>query len=405
MPGFAKRMSKAKTSTIMQVADKARELSKQGRDIISFSIGVPNFLPAHHVYEAAHKAVDGDVGTYLPGRGTEELVKAFVARMADKGLPYSEKEVVVAVGGKHALFHLLFAMLNVGDEVIIPAPYWTSYPDMVEINDGTPKIVPCGPEQNYKLTPAQLEAAITPKTKALLFNNPNNPTGMVYTRDEIKALGDVLEKHDIWVISDDIYDRMIFDGEKFHHLLHTNPALRDRVACVQSISKNYGMPGWRVGMVAGPLPLIAKMLDLNSASITNVNNISMAAATAAFGGPQDFVQESMKSFETRRNIVVEALAHIPGVHCPRPQGAFYAFPDVSKYYGKTHQGEKITDDVALCNLLLERKGLAVVPGSAFGEPRGLRISYSCPEAQLRKGLQLLADFFAEVRKEAGEHAA
>lgn len=395
MPNFARKMQNAKPSAVVQVAEKVGELKKQGRDIISFSIGVPNFLPADHVYEAAHKAVDGDSGAYLPGRGSEELVEAFVKQMAKKGLEYSKTEVAAAVGGKQALFHLLFAMIDPGDEVLIPTPYWTSYPDMVELLGGKPVYLPCPAIQDYKLKPEQIADAITPRTKVLMFNNPSNPTGMVYSREEISALGDELEKHDIWIISDDIYDRMIFDGEKFHHLLHTNPTLRDRTACVQSISKNYGMPGWRVGMVAAPENVIKQMLTLNSTSITNINNVSMAAAAAAFGGDQSFSDGMIEVFAKKRDMVMAALGNIPDLTCPQPKGAFYAFPDVSAYYGRQHNGRVIEDDVSLCTLMLEEKNLALVPGSAFGEPNGVRISYACDEDVLEKGLKLFAEFFAE----------
>lgn len=395
MPDFAAKMQNAQPSAVIQVAEKVAALKKEGRDIISFSIGVPNFLPADHVYEAAHKAVDGDSGAYLPGRGSEELVDAFVKQMANKGLEYSKTEVAATVGGKQALFHLLITMIDPGDEVLIPTPYWTSYPDMVEFLGGKPVYLPCPSEQDYKLRPEQIAEAVTPKTRVFMFNNPSNPTGMVYTREEIKALGDELEKHDIWIISDDIYDRMIFDGEQFHHLLHSNPNLRSRTACVQSISKNYGMPGWRVGMVAGAEPIIKQLLTVSSTSITNINNVSMAAAAAAFGGDQSFSDAMVDVFARKRDIVMQALDDIPGLTCPMPKGAFYAFPDVSAYYGKSHNGTPITDDVTLCTRILEEKNLALVPGSAFGEPGGVRISYACAEDVLEQGLQKFTEFFAE----------
>jgi aspartate aminotransferase len=404
MMKLAKRMATAKPSAVVQVSDKVRDLQKQGRKIISFSIGVPNFLPAKHVYEAAHKAVDGDSGAYLPGRGSEELVSAFIKRMSANGLDYKPSEVAAAVGGKHALFNILMAILDDGDEVLIPSPYWTSYPDMVELLGGSPVFMNCPASQNYKLKPKQIAGAVTKKTKAIIFNNPSNPTGMVYTRDEIKALGDELEKHNIIIISDDIYDRMVFDGEKFHHLLHTNPKLRDRTVIVQSVSKNYGMPGWRVGMVAAPEALIKALLTLSSAQVTNINNVSMAAAAAAFDGPQDFSDAMMPIFAAKRDKVMTALATVPAIKCPKPQGAFYAFPDVSAFYGKTYKGKKITDDIALCTLLLEEKDLALVPGSAFGDGNGVRISYACKDDQLDEGLKRFVAFFKEVEAE-NTHAA
>ena len=396
---LAKRMATAKPSAVVQVSDKVRELQKQGRKIISFSIGVPNFLPAKHVYDAAHKAVDGDSGAYLPGRGSEELVNAFTKRMSANGLDYKATEVAATTGGKHALFNILMAILDEGDEVLIPSPYWTSYPDMVELLGGKAVFMACPAAQDYKLRPEQIAAAITPKTKAIIFNNPSNPTGMVYTKAEIKALGDELEKHNISIISDDIYDRMVFDGAEFHHLLHTNPALRDRMIIVQSISKNYGMPGWRVGMVAAPEGMIKALLTLSSAQITNINNVSMAAAAAAFDGPQDFSDAMRPIFQAKRDKVLTALADLSAIKCPKPAGAFYAFPDISAYYGKTYKGTKIADDIALCTLMLEAKDLALVPGSAFGEAGAVRISYACKDADLDEGLKRFVDFFKEVEAE------
>jgi aspartate aminotransferase len=404
MPALADRMKTAKPSTIIQMAEKVKALKKQGKDIVSFSIGVPNFLPAKHIYDAAHAAIDHDKGDYLPGRGSEELVAAFCTYMTSIGLPYGPTEVAASIGGKHGLFNVFMAMLNAGDEVLIPTPYWTSYADMIDFVGGKPVFLPCPASQNYKLTPAQLEKAIGPKTKMFLFNNPSNPTGMVYTKAEIAALGAVLEKHDLWIVSDDIYDRMIFDGEKFHSLLHTNPKLRDRTAIIQSISKNYGMPGWRGGMVAGPEGLIKALLAVNSNSITNIPGVVMSAAAAAWAGPQDFSDEMAKKFQVKRDMVMKALLGIPGVTCPKPGGAFYAFPDVSAYFGKTFKGTKIDTDVTLCNLMLEHAGVACVPGSAFGDKNGLRISYALPDAELAEGLRRFVKFFADVAAESS-HAA
>lgn len=401
MPTTAAKMQSIKPSIIVEIADKARELKKQGRNIISFSIGVPNFVPAQHVYDAARHAVDNDVCNYLPGRGSDELIKAFIKRMELDGFSYSEKEVCVANGAKNALFNLFYVITDPGDEVIVPTPYWSSYEDIIEMNGGKMVTIRGGAEQHYKITAQQLEAAITPKTKALLFNNPSNPTGMVYTREEIKALGDVLAKHDIWIISDDIYDKMIFDDLGHHHLLHTHPQLKDRVVIVQSISKTYGMPGWRVGMVAGPERIIKLHLTMMANTTMNVNGVAMAAAAAAFGGDHAWVAEVRDTFQAKRDMVVEALNDVDGLLCPKPQGAFYAFPDVSAYFGAEYKGEIIRDDVHVCNLLLDHHDLALVPGSAFGEPNSVRISYACPTEQLCEGLQRFAAFFAacEGRKQ------
>lgn len=398
---FADRMKTAKTSAIVQVAEKVTAMKKAGRKVISFSIGVPNFKPAQHVYDAAHYAVDHDSGTYLPGRGSEELLDAFIKRMQeDHHLTFKREHLSTCIGGKHALFNIMFALLNRGDEVIMPSPYWTTYPDIVEIIGGKPVFMHCGAEQDYKLRPEQIAKAITPRTKVFMFNNPSNPTGMVYTADEVKALAEELKKHkDLWILSDDIYNRMIFDGEEFHHLLHFAPELQERMIVVHSVSKNYGMPGWRVGVIAAPLAMTEKLLTINSSQITNINNISMAAAAAAYGGPQDATETTMREFARKRDAVMQSLAKIPGVKCPYPKGAFYAFPNVAAYYGLKHDGVVMDNDITMCTHILEKKGLGMVPGSAFGEPEAMRISYACPMADLEEGMRLFSEFFAEMREQ------
>ncbi|KZC42320.1 UNVERIFIED_ORG: aminotransferase, partial [Rhodanobacter sp. FW104-R5] len=277
------------------------------------------------------------------------------------------------------------------------APYWTTYRDIADIVGAKVHVMHCGSEQNYKLTPAQLDAALARKPKVFLFNNPSNPTGMVYTAAEIAALADVLAKHpDTWVITDDIYNAMVFDGLGYHNFVHAQPALRERVIFVDSVSKTYGMPGWRVGLLAGPESVAKAVTTLNSNHITSLPEVITAAAVAALSGPQDIPRAKCAEFADRRDTVFAALSAIPGVVCPRPQGAFYAFPDISSAFGKSHGGTRITNDVEFCAALLEAKGVACVPGSAFGEPRAMRISYTCPAAQLQPGLQRIQQFFAEL---------
>lgn len=395
---LAKRMSRAKPSAIMVVADKAKKLKASGRDIISFSIGVPNFLPGEHVYAAAHEALKHDSGQYGSNRGPDGLLDAFLKHLKEGGFDgFERKNLAVGIGAKEVLFNLLYALLNEGDEILIPTPYWTSYVDIAEILGAKVTLLKCPPEQDYKLTAAQLDAAIKPTSKVLLFNNPSNPTGMVYSPDEIKALADVLVKHKIWVVSDDIYNRMIFDGLPYAHLIKARPELRDRVIIVDSISKTYGMPGWRVGMVAGPEGVAQSQVTLNSNHITSLPEVVTAAATAAFDGPQDIPAAKCADFAKRRDEVMAALKKIPGVNCPKPQGAFYAFPDISAAFGKKHGDQAINNDVDFCNVLLDAKGVACVPGSAFGEPRAIRISYTCKPSELTDGLKRLQDFFAELK--------
>jgi aspartate aminotransferase len=399
MPQLARRMGRAKPSAIMVVAENAKRLKAEGRDIISFSIGVPNFLPGEHVYAAVREALTKDSGQYGSNRGADALLDAFIAHMGAIGLTgYTRAHCATGIGAKHVIYNLCEALLDEGDGFAFATPYWTSYIDIGEILNADIQLLPCPPEQDYKLTPAQLDAALARKPKVFLFNNPNNPTGMAYAAAEIDALADVVARHpDTWVITDDIYNRMVFDGIGYRNFVHSRPELRDRVIFIDSLSKTYGMPGWRVGFMAGPEVVAKAVTTMNSNHITNVPEIVTAAAVAALSGPQDIPQQKCAEFQAKRDQVMAVLDAIPGIVCPRPQGAFYAFPDVSFAFGKSHNGKVIANDVDLCNALLDAKGLACVPGSAFGEPRSLRISYTCPTPQLAPGLQRLQEFFAELR--------
>jgi len=394
---LAARMSRAKPSAIMIVAEKAKALKAAGRDIISFSIGVPNFLPGPHVYDAVRDALGKDTGQYGSNRGPDALLDAFLLHIQGSGLTgYTRKNVATGIGAKHVLYNLAEALLDPGDTIAFPVPYWTTYVDIADILGAKTRLMPCSAAQNYKLTPAQLDAAL-PGVKVFLFNNPSNPTGMVYTKEEIAALADVLVKHpDVWVICDDIYNRMVFDGVGYHNFVQARPELRDRVIHVDSLSKTYGMPGWRVGFVAGPESVVQAVVTLNSNHITNVPEIINAAAVAALTGPQTIPEQKCAEFQAKRDQVLAVVDSIPGVVCPRPQGAFYVFPDISVAFGKSHNGRQIANDVDLCNALLDAKGVACVPGSAFGDPKALRISYTCPTPQLPEGLKRFREFFNEL---------
>ena len=396
---LAQRVGRAKPSAIMEIAQKAKRLKAEGRDIISFSIGVPNFLPGERVYAAAREALSHDSGQYGSNRGADDLLDAFLKHMKGVGLDgYTRENCATAIGAKHILYNLGEVLLDEGDEIAFATPYWTSYMDIAEILGAKVNLLPCPPEQNYKLTPEQLDAALSENTRVFLFNNPSNPTGMVYTKDEIAALADVLVKYPTWIITDDIYNRMVFDGIGYHNFVQARPELRDRVIFVDSLSKTYGMPGWRVGFMAGPEAVAKAMVTMNSNHITNVPEIVSVAATAALSGPQDVPTAKCAEFQQKRDEVLAVLNDIPGVVCPRPQGAFYVFPDISCAFGKTHgpTGITIDNDVDFCAALLEAKGVACVPGSAFGEPRSLRISYTCPTPQLAPGMQRFKEFFAEL---------
>lgn len=398
MPQLARRIGRAKPSAIMMIADKAKRLKAEGRDIVSFSIGVPNFLPGEHVYAAAREALAKDSGQYGSNRGSDALLDALLEHAAGLGMTgYGRGNCAVGIGAKHVIYNLAEALLDEGDTIAFPVPYWTSYLDIAEIVNARVQLLPCPASQHYKLTPAQLDAALAEKPKVFLFNNPSNPTGMVYTREEIAALADVLVRHpDTWIITDDIYNRMLFDGLEYANFVQFRPELRERTIFLDSLSKTYGMPGWRAGFLIGPEVVAKAVTTLNSNHITSIPEVVTAAAIAALKGPQDVPTQKCAEFQARRDQVYAALTAIPGVACPRPQGAFYVFPDISCAFGKSHRGVKIDDDVAFCGALLDAKGVACVPGSAFGEPNGLRISYTCPAEQLAPGLARIQEFFAEL---------
>ena len=400
MPKLARRIGRAKPSAIMRVAENAKRMRAEGRDIVSFSIGVPNFLPGDHVYAAARDALLHDSGRYGSNRGSDALIDAFLKHIGEVGLTgYTRANCATGIGAKHVIYNLAEALLDEGDTIVFPAPYWTSYLDIADIVNAKIDLLPCPAEQNYKLTPAQLDVALAKKPRVFLFNNPSNPTGMVYSKDEISALADVLVKYpDTWVITDDIYNRMIFDGIGYHNFINARPELRDRVIFIDSLSKTYGMPGWRVGFLAGPEFVAQAVVTMNSNHITNLPEVVTAAAVAALSGPQDIPAEKCAEFQHKRDQVMAVMDSIPGLVCPKPQGAFYVFPDISVAFGKTHgpTGLKITNDVDFCAALLEVKGVACVPGESFGEPRALRISYTCPTPQLAPGLQRFKEFFSEL---------
>lgn len=400
MPQFARRIGRAKPSVIMQVAEKAKRLKADGRDIISFSIGVPNFLPGEHVYAAAREALAKDSGQYGSNRGSDALLDALLAHVAKLGLnDYGRANCATGIGAKHVIYNLAEALLDEGDTIAFAVPYWTSYLDIAEIVNAKVELLPCPASQDYKMTPVQLDAALAKKPKVFLFNNPSNPTGMVYTSEEIAALAEVLVKYpDTWIITDDIYNRMLFDGLDYANFVQFRPELRERTIFIDSLSKTYGMPGWRVGFMVGPESVAKAVTTMNSNHITNLPEIVTAAAIAALNGPQDVPTQKCAEFQAKRDQVMAVMDAIPGVVCPRPQGAFYVFPDISCAFGKTYgpTGAKIGNDVDFCNALLEAKGVACVPGSAFGEPKALRISYTCPTPQLAPGLARFQEFFAEL---------
>lgn len=374
------RVQAIKESPTLAITAKAGKLKAEGRPIIGLAAGEPDFDTPQHIKDAAKKAIDDGFTKYTPVAGTPGLKKAIVNKFkTENGFDYALNEVIVGVGGKQTIFNLCLAVLNPGDEVIVPAPYWVSYADIAMIAEATPVIVECGIEQGFKLLPAQLEAAITPKTKIFMINSPSNPTGAVYTLDELKALGDVLLKHPhVLVATDDMYEHVNLTGEKFYNILNATPALKDRTIVLNGVSKAYSMTGWRIGYAAGPAFIIKAMEILQSQSTSNPTSISQVAAQAALEGSQDCITPMVTAFKERHHYVVNRFNQIPGLHCIMAGGAFYAFPDARKAINHLHQAGKINapTDMALAEYLLEQYDVAIVPGSAFGAEGYFRISFA-----------------------------
>ncbi len=378
-------LARVKPSPTIAVTNKARELAEAGRDVIGLGAGEPDFDTPAHIKAAAIAAIEAGRTKYTAVDGIPELKKAICAKFdRENGLSYKPSQITVASGGKQVLYNALVATLNPGDEVIIPAPYWVSYPDMVLLAGGTPVFVEGRMETGYKISAAALEAAITPKTKWVIFNSPSNPSGAAYTRDELKALTDVLLRHPhVWVMSDDMYEHLVFGGFTFTTPAQVEPGLYDRTLTCNGVSKAYAMTGWRIGYAGGPEALIKAMAKVQSQSTSNPCSISQYAAVAALNGPQDYITESRVAFERRRDLVVAALNTCPGINCPTPEGAFYVYPSIAGLIGKTSAaGTVLTDDEAFATALLEETGVAVVFGAAFGLSPAFRISYATSDAAL-----------------------
>lgn len=392
-------LARVKPSPTIAVTNKARELAAEGRDIIGLGAGEPDFDTPQNIKDAAKRAIDAGKTKYTAVDGIPELKAAICAKLLrENGLTYTPAQITVGTGGKQTLFNALMATLNHGDEVIIPAPYWVSYPDMVLLAGGTPVPVVAGIETQFKLTPAQLEAAITPKTKWFIFNSPSNPTGAGYTRDELKALTDVLMRHPhVWIMSDDMYEHLVFDDFKFCTPAEIEPGLYDRTLTCNGVSKSYAMTGWRIGYAAGPVALIKAMGTIQSQSTSNPCSVAQYAAVEALTGPQDFLAENRVVFQRRRDLVVSMLNQAAGIKCPTPEGAFYVYPDISGCIGKaTPNGTVITNDEIFATALLEETGVAVVFGAAFGLSPNFRVSYATSDAQLHEACTRIQRFCASL---------
>lgn len=393
-------LDRVKPSPTIAVTNKAAEMKAAGQDVIGLGAGEPDFDTPQHIKDAAVVAIAMGKTKYTAVDGIAELKQAICAKFKrDNNLDYTPAQVSVSSGGKQVLYNALMATLNKGDEVVIPAPYWVSYPDMVLLAGGTPVVAEASIQTGYKLTADQLEAAITPKTKWLIFNSPSNPTGAGYTWDELKMLTDVLMRHPhVWVMTDDMYEHLFYDDFKFCTPAEVEPRLYDRTLTVNGVSKAYAMTGWRIGYAAGPVELIAAMRKVQSQSTSNPCSISQYAAVEALNGTHDFIAENNAIFKRRRDMVVKMLNEAEGIACPVPDGAFYVYPSIAGLIGKTTpKGTKIVDDEVFSSALLEETGVAVVFGAAFGLSPNFRVSYATSDEALKEACTRIINFCAALK--------
>ena len=387
-------LKKIKPSPTIAVTQKARELKAAGKDVIGLGAGEPDFDTPDNIKQAAIKAInDGDT-KYTAVDGTPALKKAIVEKFKkENNLDYTTDQITVGAGGKHVIYNAMMATLNDGDEVIIPAPYWVSYPDIVLLAGGKPVVMECDEKQGFKINPSDLEKFITPKTKWIILNSPSNPTGACYSENDIKAIAAVLEKHKhIYILSDDIYEHVTYEGFKFFTIAQIE-SLKDRVLTMNGVSKAYSMTGWRIGYAAGPKDIVKAIAKIQSQSTTNPSSISQAASVEALSGTQDFIKKRADSFQERRDFVVKALNDIDGINCLNPDGAFYVFPSCKELMGKKDSsGKEIKSDTDFVQSLLENSGVAVVQGSAFGLEGFFRISYATSMENLKKALEKISSF-------------
>lgn len=397
MQHISQRIQSLSPSATLAMSQKSSELKSQGVDVINLSVGEPDFNTPEHIKDAAKKAIDENFTFYTPVAGYMSLRKAIAAKMKNEnGLEFAPEQIVVSGGAKQSLCNVILSTINPDDEVIIPTPAWVSYVEMVKLAEGITVEVPAGVEQDFKITPAQLEAAITPRTRMMLLCSPSNPTGSVYTRDELRALADVLAKYpEILVLSDEIYEHINFTGA--FASISEFEAVRDRTIIVNGVSKAYAMTGWRIGFVAAPLWVAKAVTKLQGQYTSNPSSIAQKAAEAAYLGSQQCVEDMRQAFERRRNLVVSLLKQVPGLRINHPQGAFYIFPEVSAYFGKSHDGRTINDANDLAMFLLEVAHVATVSGDAFCAPGYIRLSYATSDDNIREAVRRIADALALLK--------
>ncbi|MCL5781462.1 MAG: pyridoxal phosphate-dependent aminotransferase [Firmicutes bacterium] len=384
-------------SPTLAIDAKAKQMKASGIKVISFGVGEPDFDTPDNIKEAAIEAIQAGETRYTPAGGTLKLKQAIVDKFQrENGLEYQTNQIVVSVGAKHSLYNAFQVLCQPGDEVILPAPYWVSYLEQIKLAGAAAVVVQTREENGFKLTPRELKEAITPRSRVFLLNSPSNPTGGVYTRDELAALGEILLQHNITVISDEIYEKLLYDGLEHVSIASISPSLKENTVVINGVSKAYAMTGWRIGYAAAPTSVAKAMADLQSHSTSNPTSIAQAASVAALNGPQDAVDAMVVEFEKRRNYMLERINAIPGVTCPKPGGAFYLYPNVSAYFGKSYQGKPVNNATDLANLLLEVAEVAVVPGIAFGGDDFIRLSYATSMENIKEGLDRIEKLLGEL---------
>ncbi|MGI6575259.1 MAG: pyridoxal phosphate-dependent aminotransferase [bacterium] len=394
---LAERVQGISPSPTLAMNTRAQEMRKKGMDVLSFTVGEPDFDTPQAIAQAGMQAIEKGFTRYTSATGIVELRQAICKKLwRDSKLEYTPEQIVVTNGGKHALFNALQVLVDVGEEVIIPAPYWVSYTEMVKMAQGVPVVVDTKEENDFKLTAEELEAAITQRTKGLIINSPSNPTGSVYDEAELAALGEVILKHQLFVISDEVYEKLVYDGVKAASIATLSPELKESTIIVNAMSKTYAMTGWRIGYSAAPQAVSKAMGSFQSHATSNPNSIAQAASLAALEGDQGTVTQMVAEFERRRNYVVKALMEIPGVTCRVPVGAFYVFPNVSAYFGREYKGQVISGSLDLAELLLVEAQVALTPGIAFGNDNYVRLSYATSMERIEEGVKRIKDFLSQI---------
>ncbi len=389
-------ISSIEESKTLAVTALVKKLKAEGNNVLSFSAGEPDFPTPQFIKDAAVKAINDNFTRYTANEGYPALLNAIIEKFdKDNGLKFNAKNLIVSDGAKHSVYNILMAICNPGDEVIFQAPYWVSYPQMVKVAQAKSVVIEAGVEQEYKITPEQLADAITDKTKAIIFNTPSNPTGAVYSKNEILGLAEVLKDKDIYIISDEIYEKILFDGEE-HFSIGSVDYLKDKTITINGVSKAYAMTGWRIGYAGGPEKIIKLARNLQSHSTSNASSISQAAAVAALTGPEDEIQAMVLKFRERRDAIVSSLNKIDGIKCPLPKGAFYVFYDVSAYYGKKYNGTEVNNSTSFCNYVLTEEKVGLVPGVAFGNDNCVRMSYACSMDEIDEGIKRIESALAKL---------